>query len=257
MTNKVVIIDALSHLRVRMENEPGLMFLRGVMNDAFLPGMRIWVWDGPRASASRKAIYPAYKTRPNRDHQAELNLNLVRDMLDCTSSWQIRMPDVEGDDVIAALTAYFLRAQPQSSIEVLCRDSDLVALAADPRVSVSHQVKGVEPRHIRLRKLCLGKPSDTIPGIKGFGQKAWDAADKDELQRVMNEVLAGLRPDTSHLMSKASSNWLEDPENVELLRVFARVIDPIPIPDDQLNRWLKQGSNDPLKLAELQRTYLL
>lgn len=257
MTNKVVIIDALSHLRVRMENEPGLMFLRGVMNDASLPGMRLWVWDGPRASASRKAIYPAYKTRPDRDHRAELNLNLVREMLECTKAWQIRMPDVEGDDVIAALTAYFLRAQPNCLIEVLGRDSDLVALAADPRVSVSHQVKGVQPKHIRLRKLTLGKPSDTIPGVKGFGQKAWDDADKDELQRVMNAVLAGEKPATDHIMSKASSNWLEDEANVAQLRIFAQIIEPIPIPDDQLSQWLKQGSNNPQQLAELQRKYLL
>jgi hypothetical protein len=255
---KIIIYDALSALRVRMENEPGVMFLRGVVNDTQLGGLRIWVWDGPRSSASRKAIYPAYKSSRVHTPGVDIQMGLVRELLEFTPAWQVHMPDVEGDDVVAALVEYFLRTQPDARIEIMGRDGDLVAnCALSPRVTSAHQVKGVQPKHIRLRKLTVGKGSDDIPGVKGFGQGAWDKADKDQLQVLMDQVLAGQNPDASHLMSKASCNWLDDPANVHELRLMKRCIDPMPISDELLNQYLKQGTHDPAALEAKMKEYLL
>lgn len=258
---KIILYDAMSYLRLRLETEKGPFLVRGVLNETQLPGVRIWVWDGVGGNSRRRKIFPAYKT--SRVHKPGViqAMDYFRELLALTPTWQIRMPGWEGDDVIAALTKHFL-ATTQSPIHIDCRDADLAALCAlSPRVTCSHMPKELKATDIRLYKLCVGDPSDDIPGIKGFGKGGWEKADKASLRRLVGKILdreewsdgeataCGLRP--------TSINWLRDERNVDELAVMRRIIDPIDIPYADLTAALQRGVYDPARLhAKLEQFYL-
>src|SRR5690606_17886268 len=222
--SKIVLYDALSYLRVRLETEKPSDFIRGIVNETQNPyGMRVWVWDGKGGNNARREIFPAYKTSREYKPGIITAMDFVRDLIGMTGAWQIRVPGFEGDDVIAALTVHFLKTT-NLPIEILCRDGDLTALCAlDPqRVRCSHAIK-IPFHQVRLYKVCVGDPSDDIPGIKGFGKGAWDKADKANLERFIYGLLDAQRPAApleeglalSLGISKASFNWLCEQQNID------------------------------------------
>lgn len=189
---KVVLYDSMSALRVRLEQklEPAHLMIRGVLNDALAPGrLSIFVWDAKGGNDARRAIFPGYKNRPPAPNDTYAALRLLQELLQFTPAWQAWHDGFEGDDVIAALVNHF---RGQATIEIVTRDGDLTALCG-PGVTCSAQAKC--PAHlVPLYKLALGDKSDTIPGLKGFGDKAWEAADKVALGQLLNEICDTQRP---------------------------------------------------------------
>lgn len=264
--SKVVIYDALSHLRVRMETEKPSDFLQGVLNEAANPfGTRIWVWDGPGGNKARRALFPAYKT--SREYKPGIikAMDFVRELIALTGSWQVRVPGFEGDDVVAALVNHF-HATTDLPIEIVCRDGDLAALCAinPQRIRCSHQVK-VPYHQIALYKLCVGDPSDDIPGIKGFGKGAWEKADKANLGQFLTNLLDARRPAAdleeglalSLGMSKASFHWLQVQENIDALGAMRRIIAPLPVSADLINQYLHRGERDEAALMAKLSEFML
>ena len=262
---KVILYDALSYLRVRLETESTGDFLRGTLNEAANPfDTRIWVWDGPGANAKRRAIFPPYKTKRVPKPGLIQQMDFIRELLALTGVWQIRVPEFEGDDVVAALTKHFLATTDQA-IHIQCRDADLTALCAlSPRVTCAHQTK--EPVHlIQLYKVCVGDGSDDIPGIKGFGQKSWDEADKAALKRFVDRLIMWRNPitddDETEALAigfpKASCSWLRSQENIDLLCAMKMVIDPLPVPADLINQYLKRQPRDELAMAAKMKEFML
>lgn len=258
---KIVIVDAMSAIRVRLEQkfEPPLMMVRGIVNEALMPGrMTIWVWDGANGNAARRAIYPRYKNRPPAPTKTYMQLDLLRELLTYVPAWQARIDGFEGDDVIAALVDHF---KPQGHpIQIMTGDGDLSALAG-PGVTTGKMIDGVPPEQVRLYKLCVGDTSDTIPGIKGFGKGSWEKADKAVLAQLLDRTTPLTAADeaaaTAAGLSKASFNWLSTQDGIDELNVMRRIIAPLPMTADQLASSLVQGRDNPEARDALMRRFLL
>ena len=247
---KICLIDAMSVLRVRLENRERQL-VRGVINEACQPGrIAIWVWDGAGGNDTRRAIFAGYKTRGPTPSNIHTALNLLRELLTYTPAYSARLKGFEGDDVIAALANHF-RGQ---DVEIHSRDGDLTALGV-PVIGATAKV----PTHlVRLFKLCRGDPSDTIPGIKGFGQKTWDECDKVGLEKLIVRILArGEWTDEEATLvglSRASINWLRI--NADQLGAMYRCIQPLPIQPEVLSAAVKQGTDDPAKREALMSRFM-
>jgi hypothetical protein len=251
----IVIYDAMSALRVRLEqkHEPAHMLLRGVLNDAVVPGrLTIWVFDGKGGNDRRRAIFPNYKNRPPAPGATYTMLRLLQELLGYTAAWQAQLDGFEGDDIIAALVDNF---RGKGQIEIHTRDADLIALGVPCRGVKTN----IPARDMRLFKLCCGDSSDTIPGIKGFGEGAWAGCDKEGVRQLIDKIIAHEPWDEGHALAvgipSRSIKWLK--ENPDLLGAMRRVIEPLPMTMEQLSRAIKQGvDNAPARNAALQR-YLL
>lgn len=265
---KIIIVDALSALRVKLETERPQDFLNGVLNTSRVNqfAMKIWVWDGKGGNQRRRDIFPAYKSTRPKNPDVIKAMDFVRELIGLTDAWQIRVPGYEGDDVVAALVQHFL-ATTDLSIQVDCRDGDLVALnALSNRVTNTHKPRdNVPPNLIRLYKAYIGDPSDDIPGLKGFGKGGWEKGDHVALGRILAGVCHAPHDWTEgHQnlalaagISKASCTWLSDEENRRQWAIMKRIIDPIEVPKELLNEHLKQGKNDYNALNEHLKTFML
>lgn len=158
--------------------------------------------------------------------------------------------------MIAKLVDHF---HGQAPIEIVTRDGDLTALCHG-RTGVTCKAKApTSPDLIRLYKLTVGDRSDTITGIPGYGEKAWDGADKARLQRLVDKTLEG------HLITKedcagtgagtAAMNWLNG-HHLEL-DAMRRVIEPLPMSDDEFNQALQRGVDNPAAREAVMTRYML
>lgn len=261
---KIVLYDALSYLRVRMETEKPHDLLKGVVNESQNNhGTRIWVWDGPGGNGARRKIFPAYKSTREHNPANIANMDFIRELLAMTGVWQVRVPGFEGDDVIAALTKHFL-ATTALPIDIQCRDGDLTALCdLSPRVTCSQDSK-IPFRLIRLYKTCVGDPSDDIPGIKGFGKGGWEKADKAALKKIVDQVCTwgalSEKDEAAALaagLSKSSFNWLCSEENATTVAIMRRIIDPLPVSQELINTHLTRQQPDMVGVFKMMERYML
>lgn len=257
---KIVIYDAMSSIRERMEarREPAHMMVRGVINDALIPGRTpIFVWDGAGGNDKRRAIFPGYKQRPPTERSTYLALQFIRELLAFTPAWQARLDGYEGDDVIAALVGIY--AKTNIPIQIHTRDGDLTALCTAPHITCTAKPP-VEPHLVRLYKLCVGDKSDTIRGLPGFGQKSWDAADKEGLRQILSNLPLREEDEKRALavgLPKSCFRWLCDQRNADELNAMRRVIEPLPIPVDELSKAIVAGKDDPIAREAMLKRFLL
>jgi hypothetical protein len=237
----LTLIDSMSAFRVRLENrEPHV--LRGVLNS--ITPQTIFIWDSPGANDVRRKIFPAYKSRPPQPSNMREALKLIRELLSMTTAWQARHDGFEADDLIAAICA----RMPVSRIETL--DGDLAALG----VPTTRPSK-IPPKLVRLYKVFVGDASDTIPGVKGFGKSAWEAADKVRLQALLDAIMDGRSWDDPPDLGKASINWLR--ENEDVVRAMKTIIDPLPMTDEQVENSLRQGVDNPEARNKILEEFML
>jgi hypothetical protein len=243
---KIVVHDAFSSLRMRLERktEPAIMLIRGVINEAMMPGrLTIWCWDGKGGNDRRRAIYPGYKNRPPTPNATHQSLMVLKELLSFTPAFQVQMDGFEGDDAVAAVVEHFAGQAP---IEIITRDGDLSALCR-PGVTCTAEVKDVPPHLVPLYKLTVGDKSDTIPGLKAFGPLSWQSADKAALQRFVDGG-----SDKPEGMSEATFRWaVANRDQIEAMR---QIIAPMPFP---LNEALTQGVDNPAAREALMSRFLL
>lgn len=250
---KIVIVDSMSHIRTRLEaRERNLM--RGLINDSLRTDrFVVWAWDQKNGNDARRAILPGYKNRPPSPSQVKAQLQLIRQLLSYTPAWQAGLDGFEGDDIVAALVEHFYGQAP---IEILSGDGDLTALCR-PGVTCKASAP-VPPDLIRLYKQTVGDSSDTIPGIKGFGKKAWDACNKPLLARVMLAAEAGAINEDEALeagLQPSHIKWLK--ENRDLVIAIRRVIEPLPLTPEQFSTALVKGVDNPAAREALMKEYIL
>jgi DNA polymerase-1 len=145
------------------------------------PDHVVVVFDGPRGSASRRAIYADYKA--NRDAQPEdlsRQMPLVRELVDAYRVPVLEVAGCEADDVIATLAT---RAPAGTHVTILSTDKDLMQLVGERIVLLDtmkdrrygptevEQRFGVPPERVLDLRALVGDPSDNIPGVKGIGEK--------------------------------------------------------------------------------------
>lgn len=253
---KIVIHDAMSSLRMRLENRhvSALMMMRGIINEALVPGrMTIWAWDGKGGNDRRRAIFPGYKNRPPTPSDMHAALGMLRELLKFTPAWQAQADGYEGDDMVATLVEHFRGQYP---IEIITRDGDLTGLCG-PGVTCKAPAP-VPPDLIRLYKLTVGDPSDTIPGVSGFGKGSWAKCNHTLLGRVMDDFLfnapvsdnraaeAGLQP--RHI------NWIRD--NHPTLLAMHQIIQPMLLTPEEFNAALSQGVDNPAAREAVLKEFL-
>lgn len=151
------------------------------------PRRLIAVWDG--GNKYRQQVFPTYKQKrkaaaeknkldnPAESEQLEILYARTKQVLMALGATQVKVDGVEADDVIAMLC----EKMSTNPIGVVTVDADLHQLASE-RVTVvikrmidAGKEPVAEPGLISLNKSIVGDTSDEYPGVKGLGQKAWEA----------------------------------------------------------------------------------
>ena len=272
---KIMVYDSMSALRARLERdqEPALMLMRGVVNDALRSDrITIWAWDTYGGNEARRAIFPGYKNRPPSPSPVMAALGMLKELLAFTPAFQISQPGFEGDDLVAAVVEQF-RGKGHE-IEISTRDGDLSALAHTPDVTctakVLHRIKNkptvtIPPALVPLYKLTVGDKSDTIPGIHAFGPMAWDRCSLPHLSRFLDHMIEHRYPlmdsdETEALtigLSKATTKWLGTQEGADQLCAMKRIIAPLPMTPEQFNKALTRGVDNPAAREAILRKFMI
>ena len=235
----LTIIDGLAYIRRAFEKDFGQRAPRRIISDMLAirpPNTVVWAFDHPSCRTLRRKLYPEYKmgrSKPSEDFFPMVQL--IRDGLTHTSAIQIEVPNYEADDIIATL----VKRYPTMPIRIETIDRDLGQLLVNRNVTVSFEMKG-DPRWTRLYKATVGDPSDNIPGIKGFGPKAFYQVDKRRLEDFV-AFGHGSPPE----MPAACLNWLSDPANTALVRTFYQIVGFYDVPDAEISTGTVVGVSNP------------
>lgn len=244
----IYIFDGMAVLRRRFDNDVLGRGPRNVVTEMMnLPStdIAVWCFEGKGSIAPRRKLFPKYKDRPSTMTDGlHALVNLTRDALKHTRALQVAVPFREADDVIAYLCQVHGTKDP---VVVETIDGDLKALET-PNVKVNCPAKRIRvdkldsrkdvtltAGEVHLYKTLVGDTSDCIPGMPGFGDKGFVACNRPFLQAAMLALLggdpkpalfehAGVKP--------AMAQRMCNPDQAEQLRVFWRITDFLPLPDD-------------------------
>lgn len=249
------IFDGNNYARVEFEVDPTGLPLRRLHSKAFFdaePG--IYVFDGPGHKALRLAQYPEYKSkRKAPPDNFMIMLGFYKELLMHTNKVIVEVPGYEADDVIATL----VRSNPTLDIVIHSTDRDFCALETD-RVKVPNaNLKGVQREDVRLYKTLCGDPSDSIGGIRLFGDKAWALLDTNHKAYWTEMLMAGTLQmadyDKLGVTRPLFCNWLA--QNHILVQTFWSIVGFYEVPTDLIFKHTRVGVADyPLaesKLREL------
>lgn len=241
---QIQIFDGLNYVRHLFEHRGyTLEQLYSLHADANLwPNtIQMWVWEGTNGNERRRRRYARYKT--GRTPPFEQIFAIIKDfeqLLTATPGvYQTRVYGYEGDDVVANLV---WRYHQQYPITIVSSDKDFRQLYTLENVNgTANPIPDVADEHVRLYKTLVGDPSDSIPGIPGFGWAAWNKCDPSELSTrflrgdfTLTEV-DGLRP--------AQALWAE--ENLDALRAYWEITGFYRIPVKDLNKGTRVGQYNP------------
>lgn len=253
-SNALHVIDGNSFLIDLFRRNPNGLSMRETLDT--VGRMRVppvFIFDGKGGNERRRALYPDYKTK--RVPQAEdifASINLFRECLAYTSSVTISVPGWEADDVVAT-TARRAAARGET-VSVITTDRDLYQLADNPRINVSAKYEHVEPIHVRLYKTMVGDPSDNIAGVPRFGEKSWEALDKQAaLALMVEDVNFGQRVHTIGL-SRKHADWCFS--NYDKLRAMWEIVGLYEVPRGDIAVSLRVGVPDPKRLDAKLKEYL-
>lgn len=173
----IYIIDMnafyFKHYYVDKEN-----FLKNIFNKLYdfcekIPISKInIVYDGLNGAEWRRNIFSEYKTkRKEKDEEIIEGSRLVKEMVEFFPLRIFQVYGFEADEVIYLLSKIFLK---KHKVSVLSVDNDLQQLDTDLLDPVT--LKSIKKNDINIveYKSMVGDPSDSIPGIKGFGKKSYD-----------------------------------------------------------------------------------
>lgn len=258
----ILIYDANAYLRQSLNRQQ----LGGVNMDPRLiyeqvnasPHPSFWVWDGAFNNDRRRAVFPGYKVR---DYTGQENifagLEIYREVLAHSKAIQIEVPKWEADDVCYTLAKRF--AGQGEQVVIHTNDFDFHQLRAIRGITI----KGIPeqlpfpPAYTSLYKALRGDPSDKIPGLPGFGPKAWEAVAGiyDVLDAALRERdAATLRAQPFRPSIKA---WLMDDENVELVFSFYQITQMLEVPIEEIEANMKVGVPNPFAVQSLFSRFIL
>lgn len=209
LNSHILIIDGLNtfirnfsminHINPNGHHIGGMTgFLKSVGYIAKLihPSRVVIVFDGMGSSTTKKNLFPEYKSNrnvgkitnwdifENKDEEKESMQNQILRLIEYLKLLPVTLiaiDKIEADDVIGHLaTKTFANS---SSVTIMSADKDFYQLIND-RVCVYNPLKkyivrkedvlkdfGVSAKNFKLYKIILGDASDTIPGVKGIGEK--------------------------------------------------------------------------------------
>lgn len=252
------VVDGDNYFRRRLEADPSGLVLRNLLLEVEnSPDVEVWVWDGFGGLKRRRAIYPAYKMkRPKVSEDIYKTRELFQAALLHTKAIQVRVPEYEGDDVVAALAGTY-----PGPIKIQSNDKDLLQLEMIDGVKVDRPaIPGVDASEVRLWKTLVGDQSDNITGIKGFGEKAWQNCNRDAFRYLLEDLAKGGIPRTiddtmeEFQIPGICARWLMEHEPE--LRAMWQIIGFFPVPWDQVTNNMVAGQSDPAAADKLLKDYL-
>jgi len=253
------VFDANSWVRRFIEADAsGLPIRTLITNINTSPDVMVYVWDGRGGNERRRKMFPTYKA--NRTPPAEnifATMNLCKQAMRHSKALQITVEGYEGDDVIAALVGLYAT---KTGVTIWSTDRDLYALCTVE--GVTHPTvtnPKCSPELTRLYKATVGDPSDAIPGIKGFGAKAWADCDKDSLRGWYEQGCPVLPSDPTMVVDyfgipKACASWLSS--NQELARTMWTIVGFMPPSAAEVEAGTIIGKRDDAAVATILGKYL-
>ena len=174
--------------------------------------------DSHGGESFRKAIYPEYKMQRQTNREERNDFNhwkimdyiysvILPDMLPKGNTWTIKLPNAEGDDIVASLVMSPKLKERYKKILLISSDHDYLQLhKPDNRIRQFNmkneeilcefqQTQGgrkvkiqMTPDQALLMKIITGDSSDNIPGIKrGVGPvRAWKLICENARENLMN-----------------------------------------------------------------------
>jgi 5'-3' exonuclease len=242
------IIDGNNYVIHLLQRDPSGLAARTIFTDVINSSdFSIFVFDPVDGLAIRRALYPGYKVGriPPTDNVVA-TFDLVKELLGYTNAVQVCVPGYEADDTIATL----VRTQvPQA--RVVSTDRDFWQLGVP--VIGANPLVGVEAHYVRLYKAVVGDRSDRIPGVRLFGDKAWEQCDKAQLYKLVAE---GEEVERETLgLSEKMLNLLYD--NLEQVRTFYEIVGFYDVPAELISKHTRVGKTDVARGDARLREFML
>lgn len=237
------------------------------------PDRIIIVWDGPKGSTKRKAIFKEYKDgRAPIRRNYELPPGMTEDDLKANRYWQMdrliqyvenlgisqyAIEQVEADDVMSYLVQ-LLKLDPNNIPIIVSTDKDFMQLCTD-NVLLYRQSKEIflnskriideyqiHPRNMAIARALIGDKSDNLDGVSGVGFKT--AAKRFECLIEDKDVflddikaLCEERKDQQKIYSDILSNFELVERNYKIMQLYEPMLS---IQDKQLiKNTLENGEN--------------
>lgn len=136
----------------------------------------IAVWDEFGGTDFRKNINSDYKSNRNSSFISINEILSMKQMFSTFNIQNISIPFTEADDVIYCLCKVLKERDPQSMIEIISRDKDLLQVVqagyADSVFDYTKKASIPVPQYsVVMYKSLVGDPSDNIKGVTGIGKK--------------------------------------------------------------------------------------
>lgn len=174
----ILIFDMNNWLRVKYAESMGGASLFSLWQELLASSNQkdliFCVFDGINSRKKRKKIYPDYKAkRKPADQSIYDGMKFFKELLKYApvNVRTIEVPEYEADDVIATVTIKM--ASKDDKLDIVSTDRDLTQLRVSPNIGTLKEPI-VEPKWVKTYKMLVGDSSDNIPGVKGFGEAAWD-----------------------------------------------------------------------------------
>lgn len=222
------------------------------------PLTTIWVWDGGGAKRRRLDLYPEYKSKRNKPGDDFWRFqDWFKTLLPHSRAISVEVPYYEADDVIATM----VQSPDLAAHNILIdsNDGDYLQLCDFTRVNMSQDIKlkGQVPKHeIRLYKTLVGDSSDFLPGIKLFGDKAWEALTQRQKAEWTTWLEAGdpkaMFPDC---LKPSQHLWVAS--NAQLLINLWHVAGFFEVPRDLINKHTVVGVYNPMKTDKMLEEFFL
>ncbi|UCV26713.1 DNA polymerase [Ferribacterium limneticum] len=171
---KQVLVNSAQHGYENAIN----MIMGGANMNGITPSRFIIIEETGNSKGFRQRILPCYKdTSGDKPDEAYAQFNLLKPMIKQAlmdvGACVVTHPNMEADDVIAYLTQFLpgVILSNDGDMSVLC--SERVKQWKGGKLLDSNPFGPFEAKYTRLYKALVGDDSDTYPGAKGFGDKAF------------------------------------------------------------------------------------
>ena len=251
---RILIYDMNNWLRVKMAESMGGASLftlwQEILAGANQKDLIFCIFDGVNSRKKRKAIYPNYKAkRKPADQSIYDGMKFFKELLKYApiNVKTVEVPEYEADDVIATITVKM--ASNDDKMDIVSTDRDLTQLRISPNIGTLKEPV-VEPKWVKTYKMLVGDPSDNIPGVRGFGEAAWNklsdyAKDfltvffyleygKEEDLILFSDLLQSMQGSLENLLaeelSEVLANKIADAYHSGELQTWYNLVSFIPVP---------------------------
>lgn len=270
---RILIYDMNNWLRVKMAESMGGASLftlwQEILAGANQKDLIFCIFDGVNSRKKRKAIYPAYKAkRKPADQSIYDGMKFFKELLKYApiNVKTVEVPEYEADDVIATITVKM--ASNDDKMDIVSTDRDLTQLRISPNIGTLKE-PAVEPKWVKTYKMLVGDPSDNIPGVKGFGEAAWNklsdyAKDfltvffyleygKEEDLVLFSDLLQSMQGSLENLLaeelSEVLANKIADAYHSGELQTWYNLVSFIPVPVKDIQEHFFAG-NGQIDMAQ-------